>query len=216
MNDLDTTMQQSHGYAFEIDHEYCGRYYKDVKTWDDLVETNIAFLEGRQPCTFYYGNTFKDDAYLDDTHRMEDDLLRLHREFGIFTYNGHSSMLEDRHRQRGFIEFVCEKSYTLAERLLSDQRIYAFVREENPDGTSSILHNCPESINLTEPRGSSFNLAIWEESNELLGVSEGLDGVHALLQDAMYVFVCTREFPSHHGRHQEVTRCVLDALEGRN
>ncbi len=199
--------------ALDIDLD---QYYKNVKTWDDLIQTNIDFIEGRQPYTFYYCTTFHDHAYRDGTYKIEEDLLRLHKEFGIFTENGQNSVFTPTHKQRGYLDFVCQKDQALVDRLLADQRIYTFVRSENTDGTSEIEHNCPDRIDLTLPYGAVFSLQLWEEDNELLSLSEDIPNVYSLLEDAMFITVCMRDFPKPYERVLEATRCLLDALEGRN
>jgi hypothetical protein len=105
----------------------------------------------------------------------------------------------------------------MVQRLLADSRLYTFAREEYSDGTTSIQHNCPHEISLTEPCGTMFKLDMFENyDNEVLMLSEDLTNVHELLCDAVHVFIATREFPTKGKKPVETTMCLLEILEGKN
>jgi len=186
--------------------------YEDVRSWNDLIDTNLAFLEGRRSDSFY------NKYYNNDINQLEEDLIRLQKEFGVFTYDFQASYV-DRYniRKRGFLYFLCEKNHNLVDRLLADQRLYMFVREENLDGTASILHNCPHKIPLSDPEGVSFILEDCEErESDLMIMAEDFPNIHNLLSDAFHVFIAMKELPRRGDFLIDATTCLLDALEGKN
>jgi hypothetical protein len=62
--------------------------YDHVKTYDDLLETNIAFLEGRMARTLYcYG-------LMEETTPLIEKLKRLHQEKKLFTTEGQPATLK--------------------------------------------------------------------------------------------------------------------------
>lgn len=193
------------------------KIYKHVSTWDDLIDTNVAFLEGRNKCSLYYFNSFYDEYYHDGMFKIEDNLLHLHREFGIFTHNGQNGSVNQYNIcQRSYLNFVCPRNEGMVERLLADTRLYTFVRQEYADGSCSIQHNCPQEISLTEPHGAMFGLDIYENyDNELLLLAEEFPKVHELLCDADHIFIAAREFPKKGKKPVETTTCLLEILEGR-
>ena len=118
-------------------------------------------------------------------------------------------------RQRSCLSFVCQKNQNFVDQLLADERMFTFVRTEHADGTSDIQYNCPDEIKLTIPFGSYFSVKNWEENNELLEKTEHISNISTLLEDAMHIFVCMRDFPKPHKNNIQATQCVLEALEGR-
>jgi len=189
--------------------------YKNVKTWGDIIETNINFLEGNQKITFYYSNEFHDDFYNENLWIIENDMFRLNREFHIFTHEGQSSMIShDNIVQRGYIAFVCQKNSAFIDRLLEDDRIYTFAREEYTDGRSRIIHNCPDEIALTQPHGSKFKIDTYDQDdNEIISLTSKFPDIQSLFENATHVFVMMREFPIKKIKNIQVTQCVLDAFE---
>ena len=192
--------------------------YSRVKTWEGLIDTNIAFLEGRNKCSFYYFNSFYDDCYHDGVFKIEDNLLRLHKEFDIFTHDGQNGSV-NRYNicQRSYLNFVCSRNEMFVERLLADPRLYTFVRDEYPDGSYAVQHNCPHEISLTEPHGARFVLnSVENYDNELLVMAQDQPNVHKLLSDAVHIFIAAREFPTKCKKPVETTMCLLEILEGKN
>ena len=189
--------------------------YTNVKTWSDLILTNVAFLEGNQKATFYSSSEFHDNFYTENVWRIENDLIRLNKSYSLFTHEYQSSMISyDNVVQRGYVAFVCQKNPALVEHLMADVRIYTFVREENADGTSSIIHNCPHEIALTEPYGTKFKVAFYDnETNELIDLVNKFPNIKSLFEDALHVFVMLREFPKNNIKSIQPTKCVIDALE---
>jgi hypothetical protein len=189
--------------------------YTSVKTWSDLIRTNVAFLEGKQKATFYSSSEFHDNFYMENVWRIENDLIRLNKNYNLFTHDYQSSMISyDSVIQRGYIAFVCQKNQAFIKHLIDDDRIYTFVREENTDGTSSILHNCPKEIALTEPYGVKFKIAFYDnETNEIIDLVNKFPDITSLFEDAIHVFVMLREFPINNIKSIQPTKCILDALE---
>lgn len=78
--------------AIQERNKVLDKTYKAVKTYEDLLETNIQFLKGKLPGTWYYGATWGEG--LDQkTHATDDTtkiLLELHKK-GIFTQDGQSA-----------------------------------------------------------------------------------------------------------------------------
>jgi hypothetical protein len=116
--------------------------------------------------------------------------------------------------QRGYIAFVCQKNSAFIDRLLEDDRIYTFAREEYTDGRSRIIHNCPDEIALTQPHGSKFKIDMYDQDdNEIISLTSKFPDIQSLFENATHVFVMMREFPTKKLKNIQVTQCVLDALE---
>lgn len=191
--------------------------YKHVRNWGDLIMTNIEFLEGREPHTFYYGDTFHDSCYDDGMNRLKDDLVTLHDRYYMFTYDGQNNCYKADYRQRGYLDFACIpfSAKKVVERLLEYPLLYTFARF--PDG--ECLYNTPDYLTLTDNNNvgeltfgkTNFTLDISKENNHILALSESLPNVHKLLSDTTEVFITFREFPTN-AEHPEITTCLLDVL----
>lgn len=66
------------------------RIYERVKTYQDLIETNIAFLNGEIKRTPYH-----DGSIEEETHKILDNLVKINK-FGFFTTNSQPSLCEYR------------------------------------------------------------------------------------------------------------------------
>lgn len=188
--------------------------YGVVKTWDDLIGTNLSFLKGQLHSTFYREEGFYDDCYREGTYKIEEDLIRLNQEYGLFTYESQTSLYRPHKRQRGYVSFVCPKDEPLVQRLLADQRIYTFAHEENSDGSGSIQHNCLPQIVLAEPTGPIFNLSKYEDMQpKLLELTDDLPKIRTQLLDTHHVFICMRDFPTRDEEPTEATTCLIEALD---
>lgn len=136
------------------------KVYKSVKTYDELLETNIKFLKGELPGTWYYDSPWGEGGD-QKTHALENVtkiLLNLHKK-GVFTQGGQSSAcgtynLEKEsegmraylinegvvaYKQRSCISgFV---SVEIAQKLLpilkKDKRIYFQIQYPNSEGDFS-------------------------------------------------------------------------------
>lgn len=188
--------------------------YDNVRTWEDLINTNVNFLEGLLHQTFYYGCEFHDHHYMNGVDKIEQDLIRLHVNHSIFTHNSQNVKFTNTSTwQRGYVSFVCENDPSLVQKLLDDTRIYTFARMEYDDNTSEILHNCPDRVVLTHPVGANFVTKYWEEDNEMLELSQDFPHIEKLFKTATHVTIMLREHPTKKKHNlPEATRCLLDAL----
>lgn len=127
--------------------------YKRVRTWDDAINTNCEFLRGNLPSSFYQCDSFRDRHFALGMYKLESDLIRLHTQYKIFTYNGQDNQyeyvapcaqgstlacsergsIEDTSStswQRGYLDFACpsELANTLVPNLLKCDKLYTFAR----------------------------------------------------------------------------------------
>lgn len=94
--------------------------YLKVKTWQDLCDTNIDFLQGKQNETFYHG------APIDgETNLILDKLIQLNSN-GFFTNNSQPYVNKPDYKQISYLEFNLpyEIAYKLLPELLLDNQIY--------------------------------------------------------------------------------------------
>ena len=94
--------------------------YSKVKTWKELCNTNINFLQGKQNETFYHLGSINDE-----TNSIVDKLIQLNsNEF--FTTNSQPYVNEPDNKQISYIEFNLpyKSAYKLLPELLLDDQIY--------------------------------------------------------------------------------------------
>ncbi len=100
------------------------RIYSHVKTWGDLLYTNLAFLTNRMWGTFYYTDRFSAE---DPRHAAasSNNLIELHK-LGVFTDNGQDSACDDYLQQRAYVTAYVPQTMeaALIARLHSDPRIF--------------------------------------------------------------------------------------------
>jgi hypothetical protein len=191
-------------------YEHLDKMYGRVSTWEDLVDTNLAYVNGKHRSSFYSMAPFSQS----DLFTCHKEIVQLHREHGIFVHDGQPGYIDNYNiSKRSYISFVAQKDTRLVEHLVSaNSNVHAFARIENPDGSYSMEHNCPYHVMLTNPEGREFNL---DMEPEMLYYSDALPNVHALLSDAMHVFVALRDFPTKGKKQTEAIHHVLRALEGK-
>jgi len=71
--------------------------FRAVQTWDDLLQVNILFLEGKIWGTPYHHGPLEPDSV-----PLMGKLVALHR-YGFFSINGQGSLVNEWERQRSFI-----------------------------------------------------------------------------------------------------------------
>ena len=197
--------------------------YKDVRIWDDLIRTNIEFLEGRRTENFYSSSPFHDAYNKDAMHFLKPDLLRLHLEHGIFTTNGQNNMVPkpgtNGRTQRGYLIFTCclDFALDLVTQLLKDPRLYIYFRF---GGFNVSNYPEEEAIPLTdEPNGPTFSITEWEDTMTHActdsAYASDLENIGDILDDSLHVHIMYRTFPSSTDdcRFPEITTCLLEALE---
>lgn len=140
--------------------------YQNVKTWKDLCETNVKFLQGEYKQTFYHWGPIDRE-----TNELVEDLIELNK-LGIYTTNSQPYLdtinEPNGSRQISYVEFNCEISIGL--------RLFP-VLLQNPDIYFNIL-----SVGKTNPiyfntfPTKRFNLTCWYEQEK------NLDGTPKLVE----------------------------------
>ena len=128
--------------------------YDYVISWQDLIDTGISFLNGVLPGYFGYLDFFGGGS--GDSHTVTaPNLVRLHKEFQVFTVDGQTNACDKSYQQRsylvGFIDSA--RMQKLLPLLLNDNRIYVKVvypdlirYYDNFSDTSNILNNTRELV----------------------------------------------------------------------
>lgn len=126
------------------------KVYKNVNTYNDLLKTNIEFLKGNLPETWYYGAKWGEglDQKTHATDMTTQTLIALHKK-GVFTVNGQSSQCDKNiseqtiypesagrvvaHEQRSFVDgfLPVELAQKLVPILQKDKRIYIDIKYPN-------------------------------------------------------------------------------------
>lgn len=193
--------------------------YSAVSTWDDLIQTNIDFLEGRLQSTFYYLAPWRDDM-----QHNEDNLLKLHKEHKIFTFNGQEGSFKK--QQRSYLNFIC--SYDLGNKLkdvlLKDERLYvchacAKTQEQfnnYPSEHFPLTYNNGKEFTWFNLKGCVLDYETKIVAPEILQLSclYASESVFDLILDSMCFYIATRELPDKEDHElPETTACLLQALE---
>lgn len=91
-------------YAFENHKNYndwsndIEKIYSLVKTYDDLIETNILYLQGKMPFTFYHYSPIYDI--------QTNDLQKITKKLKYFTMEGQSNYCDQETKQKPYIRGV--------------------------------------------------------------------------------------------------------------
>jgi hypothetical protein len=139
----------------------CIEYYKSVNNWDDLIQSNLLFMNGFTELmdeTFYFGSKLHDETI--DNDGFFDELINLNKN-SLLTVNSQPFVDDvridiDYHLyQHSYVEFYVELSYNsdkLYNELIKDNRIY--VGYINYD-KGKLRDNLPtDSFNLTKQKAS--------------------------------------------------------------
>lgn len=189
-------------------------YNKYVKNYDDLLKTNIAFLENRLPKAYYYCDSFGGEG--DESHiSSRDSLINLHYK-KIFTHDGQSNFeetIEDfitytgEHLknyttgQRGYLSFLApeEIAQNILPHLLLDKRIY--ISMIFPDGIRNIDNMPRPIIELTceyddengETCGTNFKRRTWQEL-EKFDSSTLYPNIHKIINKLVFCEIICVDF----------------------
>ncbi len=176
------------------------RVYKKVKTYEDLLETNIEFLKGKMPATWYYDARWG-EGQDQKTHAVSDTtktLLALHKK-GIFTMGGQSSAcgkIEEgeetrlytggkviEYKQRSCISgfLPVELAQKLLPELKKDKRIYVHFSFPNEEGSFS---NIPFEFDAKGwPKRFNVTLEKTEDGKWQKATNMGDDNAHKIQVD---------------------------------
>jgi len=96
--------------------------YENVRTWKDLCNINVEYLEGRHPDTFYHAGPL--DAETIVCPGFLADLIELNK-MGIFTHNSQPGINDEFEKQKSYLDFCCEPelAYQLLPRLLDESNM---------------------------------------------------------------------------------------------
>jgi hypothetical protein len=154
----------------------CKEYYKSVNNWNDLIQSNLLFMNGSEimPQTFYYLGPLDDETTQNDTFFGE--LIELNKK-GLFTfssqpYNNCKITYDDYHHyQNSYVEFYVELS-EIGEKLYNElvKNNHIYVSYINYD-KAILLDNFPdETFNLTRQKASGMVKKFYDELEEKEGI----------------------------------------------
>lgn len=106
----------------------CNEFYSRVKTYDDLLITNLAFFHNRFIPVFYYADKFasEDVSHQQSTQTLIDLHLR-----GFFTVNGQANTCAADEEQRPYVEaFLPIELIPLLQKKLSEMSSICFYQIE--------------------------------------------------------------------------------------
>ncbi len=102
-------------YSFSFDNQV-EELYGQVKTFDDLLDINVKFLQNKIPHTYYYLGHFGENC--GETHKSRRDaLILLHTKYRVYTYCGQSNICQEHSIQQSYLDFLVEP--TLAAKIES-------------------------------------------------------------------------------------------------
>lgn len=116
--------------------------YKKVRTYDDLLQTNLDWFNRKINQTFYYGMPWGeiDSDQIDHSITSGENLKNLTKN-GVFTVNGQSFHCDDNGtKQRSYVTFFMErdKFVSIVDQLKADDRIWFDVIDANNNQWSTI------------------------------------------------------------------------------
>jgi hypothetical protein len=183
-------------------HVATRRIYSEVKTWGDLLYTNIAFLTNRMWGTYYYLDRFSSEDPA-PAAASGNNLIELAKA-GVFTVNGQDSSCDEQQQQRAYVDAYVPQAMeaALVARLHRDPRIY--FRAIN-FSTMKVEDTVPEEFSDTAKNGRTFVYCLTRDATDL---SKCFTEVMKL-QDAI-------EFELRSVRDVAPTRTVYDLVHNQS
>ncbi len=102
------------------------KVYANVKTWDDLCQTNLDFFDEKINETFYHFGKLNDESLY--TPGFLEDLIKLNKKC-IFTYNSQPGENTPYCKQKSYLSFCCEYEIgiKLMLKLLANNDLYFMI-----------------------------------------------------------------------------------------
>lgn len=179
--------------------------YSKVKTWQDLCDTNIYFLQGKQDKTFYHG------APIDsETNLILNELIQLNSN-GFFTTDSQPYVNKPDYKQISYLIFNLpyEIAHKLLPKLLLDNQIYFSFHScssSKPvwiDTFPSLRYNLTKFIKKNKwCKCTNWNKdCMIDEENKILepeicGLSQSYssENIYNLLVDSVCIFITGKEY----------------------
>lgn len=185
--------------------------YLSVRSFNDLLQINVEFLENKLPCTYYYGGPFGD---CDDHTPRRNYLIDLHTKYSVYTINGQSNVSDPTFIQHSYLNFIVKQdvSAKIQRKLFNHPEIYTYAYIPNKI-KSVISDNFPEE---------KFSLTRYIEDNKWISPTNWhrdidwyneLDtpylNVDKVLHDCSYYMIVVKD-PASGRESDEILREILD------
>jgi hypothetical protein len=179
--------------------------YSKVKTWQDLCDTNIDFLQGKQDETFYHLGPTNEE-----TDSILNELIQLNSN-GFFTTNSQPYINKPDNKQISYLEFNLpyEITHKLLPELLLDNQIY-FSFHSCSSSKHTWIDTFPSSrYNLTKYKKDDkwYECTNWnknsmiDEENKILepeicilAQTYSSKNIYNLLVDSVCIFITGKEY----------------------
>ncbi len=171
--------------------------YKNVKTFEDLLKTNIDFLEGKNKITFNHFGPINDD------HKENIQLLIELTKKGFLTCGGQSPLDQENIKQRSYVEgYIKDELYEKLKSFLIDKNVYFVVS----DYYGNLLYSNfkEDSINLTMYN----NVKCTNLHNEGIFCETGSIYVNNILQKCVYFSIASTEYGKEYVEHILFSLCL--------
>jgi hypothetical protein len=175
--------------------------YDEVRTWKDLIHTNLMFLEGRMFNTFYYLAPLSHETILDkDFHNNLVELTK----YNIFTHDSQPYVKTDELKQISYLDFCCQPKIgiLLIKSLLQDDRVYFSVT--NYKKKKHIDNFKKNKLVLTWNKNCKQNMNSWKRTdyieNGIINNNYNIANccsrkrIKRMLNNSFHFFVCGTNF----------------------
>lgn len=173
--------------------------FKDVKTFDDLIQANVRFIEGKLPESPYHGGPLESDS-----QTLIPRLVNLHRRFRILSVDGQTGYKgsTDTVKQRPYLAFFIEKNMStnlFLSKLKQDQDLLLVVIDRNgivfrntydTERTPLTIVNSNDMWEIQTSLPANLD-GIWEEAT--IGMEHILDNDNFYLVHVVVDKWCTRK-----------------------
>ncbi len=192
--------------------------YSQVKTFSDLLETNLQFFRKEVEETYYYCAKWGEGEDQND-HALvaTDNLIRLTRDYRVFTTNGQSSYSDWCTDQRSYLFCYLESETfnSVKQSLLQDPRIWAvFITREQgclfPKYTEiSSLPSSTKRIVLTLDDKQPYS--VWRRDNSIREEYESTEfpKVNEILHQTVFCVIIRKEW----NKRPNADEVLLEHLE---
>ncbi len=180
--------------------------YSNVKTYQDLLDSNIKFFNGTLKKTYYYLAPWGEgEDQNDHAIKSTNNLIKLHQLYQVYTVDGQSNYSDPEYGyyQRSYLGFLVEIS-TLSkvyEKLLNDPRIWLICTLSNGNTIGSDIDSI-EPIDLTLDADEPYT--VWSSVTCLRphdNMSE-FENVNKIIKKLVSCWIICRDFCTPHTADQ--------------
>lgn len=170
--------------------------YGEIQTYEELLETNIEFLEGKREKTFYYGSEWEWRG--DENKNITSTLVTLAK-CGVFTYHSQLSTKD----QRSYLAFFMSSEMV--------EKIYAYL-EANPciwvqfEWKNGLVWSSIESKSISLKKSAK---KVWVNEMEERITAWQYPRIESILSKMVYGMIICRDY--HH--HEEACSILLNCLQ---